>query len=113
MLLVTDLDAFLFACGREDATQTWTSEEQERARLCFWETLGEADMVAYCCGRLSLLDGEREEHPASPDGYRSLRTRAASLPTDPTGAGLPRMTSGADQVTRAVLDPDRESEVLS
>jgi hypothetical protein len=57
MLLVTDLDAFLFACGREDAAEMWVSEREERAVLHFWEALGERDLVAYCRGRLSLPGG--------------------------------------------------------
>lgn len=90
MLLVTDLDAFFFACGQEDAAATWTSEREEQARLQAWETLGETDMVAYCRGRLSLLAG------------------AGSQPAGRSAAGT---MSGADQGTRTVLAPALDGEV--
>jgi hypothetical protein len=94
MLLVTDLDAFLFACGREDAAEMWVSEREERAVLHFWEALGERDLVASCRGRLSLLDDVR------------------SLPGGPVCGEAVGVASGADQVTRTALDTDMESTVL-
>jgi hypothetical protein len=90
---VTDLDAFLYACGREDGAQTWTSEREERASLQVWETLGETDLVASCRGRLSLLDD------------------TGSLPGGPLCAGAAHVDSGAEQVTRTALDTFLESEV--
>lgn len=61
MLLVTDLDAFMYELGRESARDGWVFEREERASLAFWEAQGDRDMVNYVRGRLSTLDDECEE----------------------------------------------------
>lgn len=60
MLLVTDLDAFLYEPGRESAADGWVFEREERAWLEAWEAYGDREMVLYFRGRLSTLDEERE-----------------------------------------------------
>jgi len=59
-LLVTDLDAFLYEMGREDAMDEGISECEEQARLQYWKACGERDVIQYTRGRLSILDNEQE-----------------------------------------------------
>ena len=58
--LQADREDFLYQLGRESVDEWSVFEQEERANLEWFRSLGDADLVAYTLGRLSTLDDESE-----------------------------------------------------